>query len=585
MRALASKLFDIRSIILRTNVFPLSVLPTIGLLISTFASAICVIFLGRGIKAWVDSTNSSVSTDFGYLQIIYIAQVIVLAISSGARIYFSTLVGDHIGANLRISVYNSIIMRPLNYFERSSTGNLLTLLTSDVTTIQQGLRSAISPFVRNFTVLMGAGLMLLITSLQLSLIALLFIPLLFVLLLLLSEQQRSLSLSLYDGIGALASRASEVFQGIATVKASNQEGFELLRFTTSVATINLINRKLAGRRAFLLFLITFLGLLLFGLLLWVGHRRIVAGSMSPGTFSSFTFFLLLVGGSASTLGNLWSSIMDTAAAFERIMVHFEDRAAKSNVGCTLPTESPSPKSVQFKQVSFRYAARSERWALDSVSFNVSAGEVVALVGGSGAGKTTIARLLLGFEFPDRGQILIDDKDTSKLTLERLRSWIAVVPQDPFIFSDTLKANILYGNPHATDAEVAAATAAAAVDLFIQDLPAGTDTFIGERGTSLSGGQRQRTAIARALLRKAPILLLDEPTNSLDAWTQAVVHQTIAKSRGVRTTLVIAHNPATIRMADRVVVLHRGRVLAEGFHDELMLTSKIYRTLIQTDYEK
>lgn len=303
--------------------------------------------------------------------------------------------------------------------------------------------------------------------------------------------------------------------------------------------------------------------------------------MTPGIFSSFTFFLLLAGGSTATLGNLWSGTRDAAAALERIMFHFGDHVAPIVAPAASRTKAAGPKSLRFEQVSFRYAGSPERLALDDVSFNVAAGEVVALVGESGAGKTTITRLLLGFETPEQGRVLIDGEDANKIKLETLRSWIAVVPQDPFIFSNTLRENIRYGTPDAADWELQASVAAAAIDLFLQDLPKGMETSVGERGTSLSGGQRQSTAIARALMRNAPILLLDEPTNSLDAWTQAIVHKTIANSRGIRTTLVIAHNPATIRMADRVVVLHRGRVLTEGCHNELMQTSELYRHLIQS----
>jgi ATP-binding cassette subfamily B protein len=562
------------------GVFPLPALPTWGLLASVLMSSACLVVIGRAMKTWIDgAADLGGGVPAGAIPA-FVVLALALASSSGMRVYTATVIGEQVGARLRLALFSSITSRPLSYFERTPAGGLLSLILSDVTVIQMLLRQKLSPLARNVLVLIGASLMMAVTSSRLTVLCLLALPAPAAAVLLLSRQRRKLVREVYDQIGLLASQVEEVISGIHTIKTLNRESIEHERFSESVLLTNELARRLAARRSALLALMLFLGLAGVGLILQSGLSSLGRGAMTSGTLSSFLFFLLLAGGSCVTLSDLWSDTIDGAAALLRIIRHFDDGLAASPSALRSTPEHRPPAAVRLEGVGFRYPSRSEDLALEAVSFEVAPGETVAIVGASGAGKSTIARLLLGFDRPQSGRILIDGTDTARLDPAQIRDCFAVVPQDPFIFSASIAQNIRYGRPDATDCEVRSAAERAAVHLFAQDLPFGLETFVGERGTRLSGGQRQRIAIARAILRGAPILLLDEATSALDSVTERLVHDAILSPPHPATTLVIAHRLSTLRLADRIIVMHRGRVEATGLHDELMSRSALYRRLTE-----
>jgi ATP-binding cassette subfamily B protein len=546
----------------------------------TIASA-SLLLLGQGLRGWIDGLHGGRSAAWGTTAAGFVAMALVFAVCSGLRIYASTLLGEAVGAKLRTAVFANIIARPLGYFESSAPGDILSLIISDVTVVQLVLRTALSPLLRNLLTLAGAGVMMGLTSWRLTALCLLALPAPAVMVLGLSRTRRTLVGEVYDRIGRLSATMAEVLAGMATVKTLNREPIERERFDEQVAGTAEIAVRLAGRRSFLLSVVSFVGILILGLILWVAGTSVRSGGMTVGAASAFLFFILLAAGSCASLGDLWSDASQARAALRRIARRLADDARGAEPEVFTPAEPrarPGPMGIRFEDVCFRYPSRSETLALDQVSMDIAPGETVAFVGASGAGKSTIARLLLGFDLPESGRILIDGAPTSATPPARIRDWFAVVQQDPFIFSASLAENIRYGRPEATDREVEAAAEAAAVNLFARELPEGMDTFLGERGARLSGGQRQRVAIARAILRQAPILLLDEATSALDPVTEERVCQAILRPASPRTTLVIAHGLSTVRMAQRIVVMHRGRVEAIGEHDRLMSDCALYRHL-------
>ena len=561
------------------DALPLPSASIFGLALSIVASAVCVVTLGRGIKAFVNNVTGSGATSYFDLVLAYVLIVLVLAAASAVRVLLSSTLGDQIGARMRVALYARMIAQPIAFFEKVPTGQLVSLIIYDVTTIQTALRSFVSPLIRNALVGVSAGVLMFVASLPLAIAATVLLPLPLLAFVALRKDQFRLMVAISGDIGSFSTQASEVFNAIATVKANSQEHREIRTCSSTFNVILAKTRQLAYTRAVRLFFATVIGSASIALLVWITRLLIEAGTISPGSVSSFYFYLVVFTGVGTTMGTLWDGVLDTLAAFDRL----ESQLAE--LPSSLPSEieappPPGPVAVRFDRVSFRYASRPEVFALRDLSFDVAPGQVVAIVGASGAGKSTIGRLLLGFDTLETGRILLDGRDIATIPVGTLRAYIAVVPQDPFIFSASIVDNVKYGRPAANEAQMRAAMRAAGLDQCADTLPS-----LAERGSLLSGGERQRIAIARALLRDAPILLLDEPTNSLDGASQDALHQTIERSRGMRTTIVIAHNPATILLADQIVVLHSGRLVANGAHGDLIASSAHYRDLIRSDIDQ
>ncbi len=501
-----------------------------------------------------------------------------------ARYYVVTWIGERVTADLRAAVYARVLGQSPEFFETLRTGEVLSRLTGDTTLVQTVVGSSVSMGLRSLFQFTGGMIMLAVSSLflfsvNLALMALLILPILAI-----GRRLRRLSRESQDRIADASALAGEVLNASTTVQAFTQETREADRFSGRVETsFAAALRRTRVRAAMTALIITAtLGAIIF--VLWLGALQVRDGSMTPGELASFILYAALVAGGVATIAEVWGDLMRAAGATERLLELLRARPVIADPPAPLALPDPGRAAIRFEQVGFRYPARRQIAALDDIDLDIAAGERVALVGPSGAGKTTIFQLLLRFHDVTSGRILLNGCDLRALALRELRAHIALVPQEPVIFSASALDNIRYGRPDAGDDAVFAAARAALVDEFVARLPEGYDTFLGERGTRLSGGQRQRIAIARAILKDAPLLLLDEATSSLDAESEAHVQQGLAAAMEGRTTLIIAHRLATVQKVDRIIVLEQGRIVETGTPADLRRQSGLYARLASLQFE-
>jgi ATP-binding cassette subfamily B protein len=451
-------------------------------------------------------------------------------------------------------------------------------MTADVGLLQSLIGSAISMGLRNAVTGLGAVAMMIVTSGKLAGIMLVVVPLVVLPLMMFGRRERKLSRTAQERVADLAATAEETLNGLRTVQAFTHEGVDRARFGREVEnSVAAALRRVASRTALILTVI----LLGFGAItfsLWVGGRDVVEGRMTGGELSAFVFYAVLLASSVATFSELWGEIQRAAAAADRLLELLSAKSAVEAPADPVPLPSPPRGHVAFDRVRFAYPTRPGQAALDGISFEVRPGETVAIVGPSGAGKTSLFQLLLRFYDPQSGRVVLDGVDIARVDPTALRARLGLVAQEPTIFSATAAENIRYGRPDATDAEVRAAAEAAAAHGFIQALPEGYATHLGARGVTLSGGQRQRIAIARAILRDPPVLLLDEATSALDAESEQAVQQALERLAEGRTTLVVAHRLATVRRADRILVMEAGQIIATGTHEELVREGGLYARL-------
>jgi ATP-binding cassette subfamily B protein len=479
------------------------------------------------------------------------------------RYYTVSWVGERVTANLRSAVYARVMTQSPQFFETTQTGEVLSRLTGDTTLIQTVVGSSISMGLRSLFQFVGGMVMLAVTnfylfSLNIGLMLLLILPII-----LIGKKVKKLSRESQDRIADSSAMAGEILNAMPTVQSYTQETAEITRFSKSADLSFTTALKRVRVRAMLTMLMVtaILGTIIF--VLWVGAQQVSAGSMTGGELASFVLYALMVAGAVGTMAEVWGDTMRAAGATERLLELLHADAAIKEPTQPATLLNTRQAAIRFKNVVFHYPSRPQINALDHVTLNIAAGETVALVGPSGAGKTTLFQCLLRFYEVSAGEILINNQAIDTLSLKSLRDSIAIVPQDAVIFSASALENIRYGKPTATDEEVIAAAKTAQVDEFVQKLPEGYLTFLGERGTRLSGGQRQRIAIARAMLKDAPILLLDEATSALDAESEILVQQGLNAAMAGRTTLIIAHRLSTVQKADRIVVLESGKIIEIG----------------------
>ena len=505
------------------------------------------------------------------------------ALMVAARYYTVSWIGERVTADLRSAVYARVLGQSPQFFETLQTGEVLSRLTGDTTLVQTVVGSSVSMGLRSLFQFVGGMAMLAVTSfylfsLNVGLMLLLILPILAI-----GRSVKKLSRESQDRIADSSALAGEILNAVPTVQAYTQEQREIARFRSSVeASFVTAIRRVRVRAALTAIIIAaVMGAIIF--VLWIGARQVAEGSMTGGELASFILYAIVVAGSVSTMAEVWGDIMRAAGATERLLELLQAQSAVATSARTQTVLDNTRAELRLDHVGFNYPARPGIHALDDVSLHVAAGETVALVGPSGAGKTTLFQLLLRFYDVSTGSIAINGQDIRTLSLEDLRALIAVVPQDPVIFSSSAMENIRYGRPYATDAEVMMAARAAQVDEFIGRLPQGYDTFLGERGTRLSGGQRQRIAIARAILKDAPLLLLDEATSALDAESEILVQQGLHAAMQGRTTLVIAHRLATVQQVDRIIVMEHGRIVETGTAIELRNTGGLYARLASLQF--
>ncbi len=507
----------------------------------------------------------------------------LLALGTGARYYLVTRLGERVVADIRRAVFDRVIGMSPAFFERLLTGEVLSRITTDTTLILSVIGSSVSVALRNVLMLVGGLVLMVFTSAKLTGLVLLIVPAVVVPIILLGRRLRRLSRENQDWIAASSGQASEVLGAVQTVQSFTHEAESRADFADLTEKSFVSAKVRIKARALMTVIVIFLIFTGVVGVLWVGARDVRLGAMTIGDLVQFVIYSVMVAGSTGALSEIWGELQRAAGATERLvdLLRAEDTIRDPAKAVALPR--PVSGAIAFEGVTFHYPSRPAQSALQGINLSIRAGETVALVGPSGAGKTTVIQLIQRFWDPEEGRITLDGTDLRQLSRHDFRRAIALVPQDPVIFAASARDNIRFGRPDATDAEVEAAAMAAAAHEFLVRLPEGYDTFVGERGVMLSGGQKQRIAIARAILRDAPVLLLDEATSALDAESERAVQGAVEKLSQNRTTIIVAHRLATVKKANRIVVFDQGRIVAEGTHDQLVAEGGLYARLARLQF--
>jgi ATP-binding cassette subfamily B protein len=548
-------------------------------------AASLVLGLGQGVRHLIDNGFAAGDSDrLNHAALAMAAIVAGLGITTASRFYLISWLGERVAANMRRALFDRILTLGPATFETLRTGDILTRLTTDTTLLQSLIGSAVSVWLRSALLTIGALAMLFVTSPKLACIVIAVVPFVVLPLVVFGRRERRLARSAQDRVADLGAYAEETISALRTVQAYTHETIDRQRFSARLEDSVQASLRRVKVRSGLILCVIMLGFGAITFSLWVGGLEVVHGRLSGGALSSFVFYAIIVATSLASMSELWGEVQRAAGSASRIgeLLAETPTVAAPRHPVVLRRPDPAGSRVVFQDVRFHYPSRPLDAALDGFSLTVEPGETIALVGPSGAGKTTVFQLLLRFYDPASGRITFDGTPLPEADPDAIRRRIAVVAQDPVIFGADVWDNIRYGRPDATDADVIAAAHAASAG-FLTDLPDGFNTFLGERGIRLSGGQRQRVAIARAILRDAPLLLLDEATSALDAESEAAVQHAIATLAQGRTTIVIAHRLATVRRADRIVVMDAGRVVATGTHDALVAQGGLYARLASLQF--
>ena len=507
----------------------------------------------------------------------------LFALGSATRFYIVSILGERVVADIRRAVFDRMVGMSPAFYERLMTGEVLSRITTDTTLILSVIGSSASWFLRNALMFAGGLVLMLVSSAKLSGLVLLIVPAVILPIVLLGRRLRALSKETQDWIAQSSGAASESLLSVQTVQAYTHETESRAAFgEVTEKSYAASRRRIATRSLMTVFVIFFVFAGIVGVL-WIGARDVRAGVMTPGELVQFVIYAIMVASSVAALSEIWGELQRAAGATERLVELLNAEDSVADPAAPVPLPQPVRGEIAFESVRFNYPSRPGQSALDGVSLTVRPGETVALVGPSGAGKTTVLQLLLRFYDPQAGRIKLDGIDLRDMARADFRRALALVPQDPVIFATTARENIRFGRPGASDAEVEEAAKAAAAHGFLTALPEGYDTYVGERGVMLSGGQKQRIAIARAILRDAPVLLLDEATSALDAESERAVQDAVQRLSEGRTTLIVAHRLATVKKADRILVFESGRIVAEGSHDALVAEGGLYARLARLQF--
>ncbi|CAI8805859.1 ATP-binding cassette, subfamily B, bacterial [Pseudomonas jessenii] len=551
-----------------------------GALLALIVTAGITLSMGQGIRLLVDEGFMTQSPHLLNQSIgLFMLLVAGLAIGTFARFYLVSWIGERCVADIRRNVFNHLIYLHPGFYEDNRSSEIQSRLTADTTLLQSVIGSSLSLFLRNLLMVIGGIVLLFITNPKLTSIVVVALPLVIAPILIFGRRVRNLSRLSQDRIADIGSYVSETLGQIKTVQAYNHQAQDERRFAVTVEEAFNTARKRIFQRAWLITLVIVLVLGAVGVMLWVGGMDVIAGRISAGELAAFVFYSLIVGSAFGTLSEVIGELQRAAGAAERIaeLLRSENIILPPVAGAVKLPERVNGQ-LQLHNVRFSYPSRPENYAVDGLSLTVNAGETLALVGPSGAGKSTVYDLLLRFYDPAEGRILLDGVPLTQLDPLDLRRCFALVSQTPALFFGSIEENIRYGNPQATLAEVQEAAKVAYAHDFIEAMPNGYQTHLGDGGLGLSGGQRQRLAIARALLVDAPILLLDEATSALDAQSEHLIQQALPTLMKNRTTLVIAHRLATVKNADRIAVMDQGKLVAVGTHLELIASNALYARL-------
>ncbi len=560
--------------------------PYTGLL-SAAMVALCLtaaisLILPLAVRRVIDNFNAeSAILDLYFGAAVAIAAA--LALGTALRYALVTRLGERIVADIRKAVFSRVIGYSPRFFETVMTGEVLSRITTDTTLILSVIGSSVSIALRNALIFLGGMILMLLTSAKLTGLVLLIVPLVLVPIVTLGRRLRGLSRENQDWIAQSSGKASEALQAVQTVQAFTHEDLSRRDFDTVTERSFDSARRRIWTRAQMTAIVIFLVFSGVVGVLWIGASDVRAGQMSPGALVQFVIYAIMVAGAVGALSETMAELQRAAGATERLVELLDIEDALQDPAQPISPTSPVQGAVSFENVTFHYPTRPDQAALDAVTLEIAAGETVALVGPSGSGKSTMIQLIQRFYDPVAGQVCLDGVPLQDMERAVFRRHMAVVPQDPVIFAVSAKDNIAFGCPEARDAEIIAAAQAAAAHDFITALPDGYDSQLGERGVMLSGGQKQRIALARAILRDAPVLLLDEATSALDAESERAVQQAVEAISGERTTIIVAHRLATIKKADRIIVMDQGQIVAMGGHDDLIREGGLYARLAELQF--
>ena len=564
----------------RTYAFMLPYKPQLTLFVTALmVTSLATLSIGAGLRFVIDrglSAGSSEMLDQGLAVLIGI--VVVMSAGTFVRFYYISWIGERVVADIRKAVFSHILRLSPGFFETTKTGEILSRLTTDTSLLQQVIGSSLSITLRNVVALIGGVIMLMVTDARLTGLVALVVPSVVVPIILYGRKVRKLSRESQDRVADVGSYAEENLNAIRTVQAFVHEDIDRGYFSRNVEGAFLTAMRRIFARASLGAVVI---LLVFGAIatvVWAGGRGVIAGDITPGALSAFIFYAIMVAASVGAMTEVLGDLQRAAGATERLIEILEMSPEIRAPANPKPMPVPARGAVSFEDVTFHYPSRPDTAALKGLNLNVTPGEHVALVGPSGAGKTTMFQLLLRFYDPRSGVVRIDGMDLREVDPRDARARIGLVAQDPVIFAADAMENIRYGRPDASDGEVRAAAEAAAAMEFIAKLPDGMKSFLGERGVRLSGGQKQRIAIARAILRDPALLLLDEATSALDAENERLVQTALERLMIGRTTMVIAHRLATVVNADRIAVIDDGHLVDTGRHEQLLLSNPLYARL-------
>lgn len=548
-------------------------------MVALVLAASTVLAIGQGLKHVIDqgfSAANAATLDTTLLALL--GMLIVLGTATYTRYYLMTWIGQRFVADIRGAVFAHILTLSPSFYERTRTGEVISRLTNDTAAVENVVGGVFSFALRSLVLLIGGLVMMFFTSVKLSLLVVLMIPLVMAPIIILGRRVRVLSRQATDRVADASAYIDETLHEVRTVQAYAHETVDreaFGRFVDAIFQVGVTKARIQGALIAAVIVLAFGAI---GFILWVGGRDVIQGAITPGALSAFVFYAIIVANASAAVSEMFGELMRAAGASERLSELLETKADVIDPASPQPMPTAKMGQITFSNLTFHYPSRPDTPALTDFNCSIAPGEVVALVGPSGAGKTTVFQLLLRFYDPSEGALLIDGVDIKQASLLALRSRIALVSQDPVIFAANVSENVRYGKLSATDAEVRAACDAAFASEFIDALPQGFYTDLGERGVKLSGGQRQRIAIARAFLADRAILLLDEATSALDAESEQMVQLAMARLMVGRTTIIIAHRLATVKSANRIIVMEQGRIVSIGTHDSLVTDGGLYARL-------